>query len=39
MRRLVLEQRYVVTVHADDEMDADDLTVYDLESAVVRSRL
>jgi hypothetical protein len=31
---LVLERRYVVTLHADDELDADDITVYDLERIV-----
>ena len=35
IRRLVLERRYVVTLHADDELDADDLTVYDLERIVL----
>ncbi len=34
IRRLVLERRYVVTLHADDELDADDFTVYDLEHIV-----
>ena len=31
MRRLVLEKQYIVTLHADEEMNADDLTVYDVE--------
>lgn len=35
MRRMVLERRYVVTLHADDELDADALTVYDLEHIVL----
>ena len=35
MRQLTLEQRYIVTAHADDEMNADDLTVYDLERIVL----
>jgi len=39
MRRLVLEQQYVVTVHADDEMSADDLTVYDLERIVLTGEI
>jgi len=34
IRRLVLERRYVVTLHADDALDADDITVYDLERIV-----
>jgi hypothetical protein len=32
---MVLERRYVVTLHADDELDADDITVYDLERIVL----
>jgi hypothetical protein len=35
IRRLVLQRQYVVTVHAADELDADDLTVYDLERIVL----
>ncbi len=35
IRRLVLRRQYVVTVHAADELDADDLTVYDLERIVL----
>ena len=35
IRLLVLQRQYVVTVHAADELDADDLTVYDLERIVL----
>ncbi len=35
IRRLVLQRQYVVTVHAADELEADDLTVYDLERIVL----
>jgi len=35
IRRLVLQRQYVVTVHAADELDADGLTVYDLERIVL----
>jgi hypothetical protein len=35
MRQLVLEQRYIVTLHADEEMDVDGLSVYDVESVVL----
>jgi hypothetical protein len=35
MRQLVLEQRYIVTLHADEEMDVDGLSVYDVESIVL----
>ncbi len=38
-RRLVLERRYVVTLHADDELDADDLTVYDLERVLLTGEI
>lgn len=33
LRNLVLTSEYIVTVHAYDEMAADDLTVWDVESA------
>ena len=36
---LVLDRRYVVTVHAYDEMAADDLTVWDVESAVLTGQV
>jgi len=39
MRRLVLEQRYIVTLHADDEMNADDLAVCDLERIVLTGEI
>jgi len=39
MRRLVLECRYVVTLHADEESDADDLSVYDLERIVLTGEI
>lgn len=32
LRHLILHSQYVVTVHAYDEMAADDLTVWDVES-------
>ena len=35
MRDLILNREYVVTVHAYDEMAADDLTVWDVESAFI----
>ena len=34
IRLLVLERQYVVTLHADEELDADDITVCDLERIV-----
>ena len=39
IRRLVLERRYVVTIHADDELNADALTVYDLERIVLTGKI
>ena len=39
MRRLVLERRYIVAAHAYDEMAADDLTVWDVESAILTGRI
>jgi hypothetical protein len=39
IRRLVLERRYVVTLHADDELNADDLTVYDLERIILTGQI
>ncbi|MBL7133972.1 MAG: DUF4258 domain-containing protein [Phycisphaerae bacterium] len=39
MRRLVLEQQYIVTLHADEEMNADDLTVYDVERAILTGNI
>ena len=32
LRNLILNSEYVVTVHAYDEMTADDLTIWDVES-------
>ncbi len=32
LRHLILHSQYIVTVHAYDEMAADDLTVWDVES-------
>lgn len=39
MRRLVLEQQYIVTLHADEEMNADDLTAYDVERAILTGNI
>jgi len=39
VRRLVLARRYVVTLHADDELNADDLTVYDLERIILTGKI
>jgi hypothetical protein len=39
MRQLVLERRYIVTAHAYDEMAADNLTVWDVESAILTGKI
>jgi len=39
MRELVRASRYVVTLHATEEMDADDFTVYDVEHCVLTGRI
>lgn len=35
MRDLIRARRYVMTLHADDEMDADGLSIFDVESVVL----
>jgi hypothetical protein len=39
MRELVRARQYVMTIHAEDEMDVDGLTIYDVESAVLAGRI
>ena len=39
MRELVRTRQYVMTVHAEDEMDSDGLTIYDVESAVLTGQI
>ena len=39
MRDSIRTRQYVMTLHADDEMLADDLTVYDVESAVLTGQI
>jgi len=39
VRQLVLERRYVVTLHAYDEMAADSLTLWDVESGVLNGEV
>ena len=39
MRTLIRTRRYVMTLHAEEEMDADDLTVFDIESAILTGRV
>ena len=35
MREMVRRGEYVMTTHADEEADADELSVYDVESAIL----
>ena len=39
MRRLVRASQYVMTVHAEDEMNSDGLTIYDVESVILTGRI
>jgi len=39
VRRLVLERRYVITLHAYDEMAADSLALWDVESALLNGQV
>jgi hypothetical protein len=39
MPGLVRARKYVLTVHAENEMDADGLTIYDVESIVLTGRI
>ncbi|MFH1037906.1 MAG: DUF4258 domain-containing protein [PVC group bacterium] len=39
IRQLVLERRYIVTVHAYDEMGADNFAIWDVESALLNGTI
>ena len=39
MRGLVRRGLYVMTTHADEEADADDLSVFDVESAILTGKI
>ena len=39
MRRFVVQRQYVVTAHAYDEMSADDLAIWDVESAILKGKI
>jgi hypothetical protein len=39
MRDRIRTRRYVMTVHAEDEMDADGLSIFDVENAVLTGRI
>jgi Domain of unknown function (DUF4258) len=38
-RERIRSRDYVITLHADEEMDEDDLSVFDLESAVLTGEI
>jgi len=39
MRELVRTRKYVMTLHAADEMDSDSLTIYDVENVVLTGQI
>lgn len=39
MRELIRARRYVMTLHAEEEMDADGLTVFDIESVILSGQI
>ena len=39
MRELIRTRRYVMTLHAEDEMDADGLTIFDVESVILAGQI
>jgi hypothetical protein len=39
MRELIRTRRYVMTLHAEDERDADDLSIFDVESVILTGQV
>jgi hypothetical protein len=39
MREKIRTRQYVLTVHAEEEMDADGLSIYDVESAILTGKV
>jgi len=39
MRELIHSRQYIMPLHAEDEMDADGLTVYDVESVILTGQI
>jgi len=39
LREKVRTRQYVMTVHADEEMDEDELTIYDVESVILSGKI
>ena len=39
LRDAIREQRYVMTLHAEEEMDADELSIFDIESVILKGEV
>lgn len=39
MREMIRKRRYVLTLHADEEMDNDSLTIFDVENVILTGEL
>lgn len=39
MREKVRALQYVMTIHAEEEMDSDDLSIFDVEQAILTGRI
>ena len=39
MRELVRARQYIMSLHAEDEMEADGLTIYDVESVILTGQI
>lgn len=39
MREKIRQREYVMTIHADEEMDDDDLTIFDVENAILTGKI
>lgn len=39
MRELIRTRRYIMSLHAEDEMEADGLSIFDVESAILTGRI
>lgn len=39
MREKVHALQYVMTIHAEEEMDSDDLSIFDVERAILTGRI
>ncbi len=39
MREKIRKKQYIMTLHAEEEMNNDDLTIYDVESAILTGKI